>query len=308
MIETFEQIYPTHIEKRMLDFSHDIMAQTKYDGERTLIHFNHGNVWMTTRRISKKTGKYNEVQTKIRNLPNLDIDYTVIDCETYSNTWNDIVGILHSLQDRAYELQSNVEVKFACFDLVYYNGQSLINVDYGRRFVALTEFLKNVLIPIDNRFHLVRFTKVNSYEEALQFKDKMIEEGYEGCVLKDLSKGYYDKLFTMKMKKIYTVDCVVYDYQKGTGKYSNTIGSLVLGYYDKETDTIKYVSNVNCGTDEERDMWYNNWDKMKNTVLEVKCQEITSKSLRHPVYVRIREDKSYTECTYDTIFSEVEHD
>ena len=39
-------------------------------------------------------------------------------------------------------------------------------------------------------------------------------------------------------------------------------------------------------------------------VIEVKCQEVTDKSLRHPVYMRLRDDKAKEMCTKDTIFKE----
>ena len=66
----------------------------------------------------------------------------------------------------------------------------------------------------------------------------------------------------------------------------------------------KTVTLTLPGTDEERNMWRDHWTELKNSVIEVKCQEITEKSLRHPVFVRFREDKDYKMCTRNTIFKE----
>jgi len=147
---------------------------------------------------------------------------------------------------------------------------------------------------------------VNKIEKAKEVTEHLIEEGFEGSVLKGSHLKYEDKFATLKIKKFETVDVVVYDYEIGNGKYSNTIGALKIGYYDEEKDTFIHMSNVAPGTDEERKNWFENWNEMKNTVIEVKCQEITKRSLRHPVIVRIRNDKDYTMCTKETIFRDEE--
>ena len=135
--------------------------------------------------------------------------------------------------------------------------------------------------------------------------ENAISSGFEGIVVKSLSKTYYDKAASLKCKKFETVDVVVIDKQTGTGKYSNTVGALIVGYYDPDKDNFVAISRVNCGTDADRDWWRDNWNTAKYSVLEVKCQEITGKSLRHPVYIRKRDDKSYKMCTKETIFKEI---
>lgn len=284
-----------------------VVAQRKYDGERMLIHFNGHNIYCTSRRISKKTNRYMENQDRLVNLPRLEgMKYTVIDCECYSKDWSTIAGILHSLPERAAELQKNVEVKFACFDCLYYDGKDITNLPYRNRL----QYLLAVLMKLknDGRFEFVEQYFVKSYNEAYKIAEQQWSLGREGIVIKSLDKLYYDKGAMLKLKRIETVDVVVYDYQQGNGKYNNTIGALLVGYYDPTTDTIKHLSKVNCGTDTDRYMWKTWFDKdiAKNKVLEVKCQEITNKSLRHPVYIRVREDKDYKMCTKDTIFNEEE--
>ena len=99
----------------------------------------------------------------------------------------------------------------------------------------------------------------------------------------------------------------MYGYQPGTGKNVGVVGALLVGYYDETSGEIKPVSRVNCGTDADRKYWKEYFDKSTEPVrrvLEVKCQEITEKSLRHPVYIRIRDDKGYRMCTRETIFKE----
>ena len=166
----------------------------------------------------------------------------------------------------------------------------------------LVKFMDNLQKPND----MIFAEQIKSHKDWQTCMDNAISLGFEGIVIKSLNKKYYDKGASLKCKKFETIDLVVIDYQQGRGKYENTIGALVVGYYEPETKSFVRVSNVNCSTDEERQYWKDNWSKLQYSVIEVKCQEITDKSLRHPVYVRRRDDKDYTMCTKQTIFKEAE--
>lgn len=328
-----KQIWPNHADhiscyndKFLTKLFQDspITIQPKYDGERMLIHFDNGEVYCTSRRFSKKTGRYMENQDKLPKLKpiaqllkNKGWDYTVLDCECYSNDWSTVVGVLHSLPERAIELQKSCEVKFAVFDCIWYNGEYVGDVRYNERLTLAKTLIKRINQPwlhfvgsIDmlGEFHQNESETIRNemYSKAMieWYMNQAISLGFEGIVVKPLTHKYYDKAMCLKVKKFETLDVVVCGYQQGKGKYENTIGALEVGYYDEETDSIVKISKVNCGTDEDRDYWRDNWDTLKNSVIEVKCQEITDRSLRHPVYIRRREDKDYKMCTKCTIFKE----
>lgn len=296
-----------------------VIAQPKYDGERMLIHIDNGHIYCTSRRFSKKTNRYMENQDKLpilqEKLAHLNLAYTVLDCECYAKDWSTIVGILHSLPERAAELQKQDTARFAIFDCLFYDGKDLRDRPYIERLIAASKVVKMINYE---PLHFVKFmndnfeadesyncTLIHSHQQWQACMETSVASGFEGIVLKSLQRKYYDKGASLKCKKSETIDTVVIDYKPGTGKYSNTIGALIVGYYDKDTNSFVRLANVNCGTDEDRDMWYKNWSSMQYKVLEVKCQEVTEKSLRHPVYIRIRDDKDYTMCTKDTIFKEI---
>lgn len=285
-----------------------VVVQRKYDGERMLVHFNHEDTYCTSRRQSKKTGRYMENQDKIKNLPHLEkLNYTVIDCEFYGDTWSDAVGILHSLPERAYQLQETTKVYFAMFDCLFYDGIDLRDKPYSERLKyvwKIRDMLNNEYN--DYRFHFVEQYAVKNVEDAFKIAKDYRDAGKEGVVLKPLSKAYYDVGMMLKIKRTETVDVVVCGYKDGNGKYAGVVGALYVGYFDKDNNNVVKISKVNCGTDEDRRMWKQLFDENKayGKVVEVKCQEVTDKSLRHPVYLRLREDKSMTMCTKDTIFKE----
>lgn len=309
-----EQIAPSHADHigyykdKYIDAlfaASKVVSQRKYDGERMLIHFLNGKVYCTSRHISKKTGKFAESQERLVDLPVLpsEFGYTVIDCECYANTWSEIAGVLHSLPERARELQKTVHPKFAVFDVLFFDGEDLRDKSYATRLAMVTAALNMIR---DSRFHEPEQCLVYSRDEAFKVAAEQWNQGNEGVVIKAMNKAYYDKGAMLKIKRFETVDVVVYDWQPGTGKNADTIGALLVGYYDPETDTIKHVSKVNCGTDADRAYWKAYFEEMAfkpvRRVLEVKCQEVTEGSLRHPAYIRIRDDKDYRECTRESIF------
>ena len=295
-----------------------VVAQPKYDGERMLIHINNGEVACTSRRFSKKTGQYMENQDKLpilqEQVKNLSLGYTVLDCECYAKDWSTIVGILHSLPERAVELQKQDTAKFAVFDCLFYNGKDLrdepyvVRLRYAKRVVTLIDYEPLHFVKFMNSDNLPddiqNFRTIESNEDWQKCMQNAVDIGFEGIVIKSLQKKYYDKGAVLKCKKFETVDCVICGYQNGRGKYEGSVGALEIGYWDESTNSVVKISNVNCGTDEEREMINNCRLKYLYSVVEIKCQEITEKSLRHPVFVRFREDKDYKMCTRNTIFKE----
>lgn len=295
-----------------------VIAQLKYDGERMLIHFDGPDVYCTSRRISKKTNEFMRNEDRLPYLKETYAsrchwDYTVLDCECYAKNWSEAASVLHSLPERAKALQDTIEIKYAVFDCLYYNGKDIRNLPYRERLIYAYTVVTNMHYK---QMHMAAFLSdsqdivqmneagiIQSTRDWQMCMQSAIDAGYEGVVIKSLERKYYDKGASLKCKKFETVDVVVCDRNFGTGKYANTIGALIVGYYDN--GRIVPIARVNCGTDADRDMWRDDWDSLKETVLEVKCQEITGKSLRHPVYIRQRLDKNATECTKETIFKEV---
>lgn len=309
-----KQIWPAHADHishykdtflNDLFKNNNVVVQRKYDGERMLIHFNRDETYCTSRRTSKKTGRYMENQDKISNLPHLNLGYTVIDCEFYGDTWADAVGILHSLPERALQLQENTSIKFAVFDCLFFDGTDVRDQPYAVRLQYVHQILNILNYQLnDFRFHFVEQFKVNNVDEAYVKAQEQWNEGHEGVVMKPLGLGYYDKGMMLKIKRFETLDVVVCGYQEGRGKYKGLVGALYVGYWNPEDNNIIKISKVNCGTDEDRKMWkkWSDEGTAIGKVIEVKCQEVTDKSLRHPVYMRLREDKAKEMCTKETIF------
>lgn len=109
----------------------------------------------------------------------------------------------------------------------------------------------------------------------------------EGLVFKD-----GNMLNERKWKEVRTIDLIVEDTVDGKGKYLGLIGALVCRTYEGHV-----LANVS-GMDEETRVMMSDDDFLLGRVVEVAYQYVGSKGkLRHPRFVRMRDDKPQDECT-----------
>ena len=123
------------------------------------------------------------------------------------------------------------------------------------------------------------------------------ERGYEGWMLK--THNYHG---WWKLKPQLTLDGVVTGAKPGKGKYVGMVGSIEVSVW--EDGDLRTVASVSGMTDAER-VRMTNLDVdslLAGRVCEVMYQYVGSKGrLRHPRFVRWREDKSAAQCTSEQL-------
>lgn len=133
-------------------------------------------------------------------------------------------------------------------------------------------------------------------ESELQFlraRARQIGPDAEGWVLKIGNLHGWTKL---KLEE--TIDLVVVGATEGKGKHAWGLGSLEGGVYCPD---LRSVASVGGLTDEERADVTADWDEDPNSVIgrvmEVKYQRVDARGrLRHPRFLRWRDDKDAAEC------------
>lgn len=123
--------------------------------------------------------------------------------------------------------------------------------------------------------------------EQLQKAQRDNNAGIEGFVLKN-----GNLLDWVKLKPRKTLDVVVTRLLPGQGKYNMQVGSLVCN--TSEGYEVASVSGMN---DRQRQWMTNHSDEILGHVIEVEYQNVGANGrLRHPAFVRVREDKEINQC------------
>lgn len=135
-------------------------------------------------------------------------------------------------------------------------------------------------------------------EEFIQmYLDSITNMGGEGIMI-NISNAPYECKRTknlLKVKKFNTADVRITDVYEGTGKYVGKLGGISIQFEHKGQ---LWNCDVGSGfTDEEREFYWQNKDKLLNKIVEIKYFEISQDangvySLRFPTWIgRIRDDK-----------------
>lgn len=208
----------------------------------------------------------------------------VFDGEIMSDDFN-------SMQRTAFAAKRKTQVgdvKYHIFDFISHKEWTTNNftLKYTERRQELEKAFQSLQDP---SFVLVTSIFVHSLEQIQELERDYIAEGYEGVICNpDIC--YYRGRPTnsmMKFKQFKSQDCIVIGFQIGTGRNEDRLGNLIVRQENGE------VCEVGSGfTDEERTWIWANQEKVKDSILEVKYQELTpDKIMRFPVKFRWRNDK-----------------
>lgn len=188
----------------------------------------------------------------------------------------------------------------------------------GHEFSATTairyQMLGRMIDGLEN-FELIENTVVNNIDEAREIYQKYVDQGYEGIILKNMDAMWKDGRSNdqVKFKEEIMVDLKVVGFIENE-TYPNTLGSLMLQSADGKIE-------VNCGSGftytfqrkekdgsvtlipvEDRPVTDREWiwthrDSLINTIVEVKCNGLTTSNGREtyslflPIFQQWREDK-----------------
>lgn len=278
-----------------------LVAEEKLDGLRYLLQFKPNGAktnFMTSRRISKVTGEYVEKQDKVP---------FIRDFSGWTDTIMDGEFISEGISSDTQHALANGKGEFVVWDLLRYNGQSIISAPLTARRQML-EGLKSQFPP-----WLQLAPQCRQISRALRF---VMSKGGEGLVLKDLNCIY--GAGWIKVKGVQSADCVIVGYEMSTeGKYMQNgwIKNILLGQYvetSKWGDSWSAQAKIDgkmyslvdvgktSGMDERtREYITNNQKKLLGVPVEVKFQfRLPSGKFRHPRFIRFRHDKNPHHCIY----------
>lgn len=240
-------------------------AEYKLDGERVQIHYKDGTMILYSRRLENITSYYPDI---LENVPKA-LKTTDVILEAEAVAINQDSGEFLPFQElmhrrRKYDIDRIVEkypITVNLFDVLYLNGQDLLNESYKIRRKKLEE------ITMENEYtKIVTQTIVHNENEIEDFLENGINAGCEGLMLKVLDAPYRAGARGsnwLKLKREYrnelgdSLDLVVIGAFFGKGRRTGKYGTLLLASYNADRDTFESICKVGTGfTDENLDQFY----------------------------------------------------
>ena len=184
-------------------------------------------------------------------------------------------------------------IQFVIFDILpkdeFLRGES--RLPYKERMEKLL-FLGEMIRLLDlDSLAIVDILYSGTDQSLIDFYlEKMVNEDKEGLILNRDSK-YRRKRHNgiLKVKRFYTVDLRIIDFEEGTGRLKGSLGAFVVRYKDN-------ILNVGSGiSDEQRHTFWEERESLIDRVIEVRYKEESrdkdtgKPSLQFPSFVQLRE-------------------
>lgn len=298
------------------DGSTALWIEDKYDGIRAQIHRSRNHVEIFTRDLKPIGAQFPEVLQVIRSL-NHDVilDGEIIAyAEGKKLTFFDLQKRLGRRDQADLFLPSDISVRYIVFDLLWQDGQSLLEAPLKTRREALEK-----LALTTEGLRLIQVEQAQSAEEIEALFMAARRRGNEGLIIKASHSAYTPGRrgkSWLKLKKAFaTLDVVVVKAEQGHGKRAHVLSDYTFAVRDEESGALRVIGKAYSGlTDAEIEELTEHFTAstleekgrvrtvVPDTVLEIAFDSIqpssrhdSGLSLRFPRIKAIRRDKMPTE-------------
>ena len=217
------------------------LFEVKWDGHRCLAALG-GTTRLTSRTARDVTAQFPELDRLHRQLAarNAVVDGEIVAFDQDGRpSFQRMQDRFHRSPEELARHRGRVPIQFLAFDLLWLDGESLLELPLADRRARLAE----VLVPRDD----VRVSQ-EVQGRGTAFFDQIKGLGLEGVVAKRLTSQYRPGARSpdwRKVKALRRQDCVIVGWTRGKGGRSSTLGSLLLAVYDGGGP--RYVGNVGTG-------------------------------------------------------------
>jgi DNA ligase-1 len=291
-----------------------VALEYKLDGARVQIHRRGNQVRIYTRRLADVTASLPDVVAEVQarlaaGEAVLDGEAVAVDDQGRPLPFQHLMRRFRRVHDVA-ETVAEVPVELHLFDALFLNGQSLIDLPYEERWLAMEQEAGGL--------NLVRRTVPSTVEEGEAFAQAAHHDGHEGAMVKALDSadtpGGRGKAWT-KLKHVMSLDLVIVAADWGYGRRHGWLSNYHLAARDAETGEYLLVGKTFKGPTDaefrlmteqllalERSRQRGTVTVQPQIVVEVLFNEIQESSqypsglaLRFARIARLREDKGPAE-------------
>ena len=228
----------------------------KYDGFRMIIHKKGDQVYLFTIRLENVTKQFPEVAEYVKKYVKGDsfiIDSEAVGYDKKTKEYKSFQDISQRIR-RKYnieKLQKELPVEINVFDIIYYNGKSLLQEPFEKRTAIIKKILKNQKYKIIHAKQII----TGSEKEAERFYKKALKDNQEGIMMKNLKSGYKPGRRVGHMLKIKPeerdYDLVITGAEYGSGKRYGWLSSFILSCYDKKNKKFLEIGKMGTGIKEK---------------------------------------------------------
>jgi bifunctional non-homologous end joining protein LigD len=264
---------PAHVVPMLARLAHmpgnedDWGFEVKWDGIRAVLYSGKrkGAVTLENRNLRDITFKYPELHKLCGLDAVVDGEIVALD-ESGRPSFELLQGRMHLSTEQAVRVRMNdIPVRFMAFDLIWHKGQDLTELPYTERRAALE--------ALDLNGDCWQ-TPAWRAGDGTALLDAARKQQLEGVMAKRLTSPYCPGKRTqhwLKIKAKMNQELVIGGWQPGEGRRLNTLGSLLVGYFDD--GVFRYAGKVGTGFKEK---------DLRMLVKELKARERQSSPFAPP--------------------------
>ena len=237
----------------------DKPAQFEYklDGFRLQIHKKKNQLLLFTRRLENVTQQFPEIIKYVATA--VKGDSFILDCEAVG--FDPKTGIYMPFQNisqrikRKYDIEQlakKLPVELNVFDIIYYNGKTLMDTPLHER----RKLLEKIVTPHPLLIKTTERLVTDDVKKAQAFYDESLAKGNEGLMIKKIDAVYQPGRYVggwCKLKPVLEpLDLVIVGASQGEGKRAATLSSYVIACQDEEGNLLE-VGRVSTGVKEKEE-------------------------------------------------------
>jgi DNA ligase-1 len=227
----------------------------KYDGFRLIIHKKDNEVILFTRRLENVTKQFPEVKEFILKYvkgKSFILDSEAVGYNKKTKEYSPFQAISQRIRRKhdIEKLQKELPVEINVFDILYYEGKSMLNEPFKKR----SELVRKIIIP--QKYKIIYSKQIITSEEnkAKEFYKKALKDNQEGVMFKKLDAKYQPGSRVGHMLKLKPsekdLDLVITGAEYGTGKRSGWLSSFILSCKGKKQGEYLEIGKVGTGIKE----------------------------------------------------------